>query len=240
MRTATGTLIKGVDLETILRNHRHWRSRDINGWETMRANLSDVDLTNVDLRWETLRWLDLRWAKLEGANLLGADLSNADLYGANLVNANLSHANLRDANLYGADLRGADLCGVKLSGANLREAALSGAVNVPYIPMVCPEEGKFIGWKKVRDKIIKLEIPSNAKRSSATSRKCRCEFAKVLYIFELDGKPSNITKITNYQYEECVYEIGKYVYPDCFNEDRWIECSHGIHFFMQRQEAINY
>jgi hypothetical protein len=29
-------------------------------------------------------------------------------------------------------------------------------------------------------------------------------------------------------------------YPDSFDDTRWEECSHGIHCFLTREEAINY
>lgn len=32
----------------------------------------------------------------------------------------------------------------------------------------------------------------------------------------------------------------KLVFPDSFDENRWKECSHGIHFFIDKDEAINY
>ena len=138
-----------------------------------------------------------------------------------------------------ADLRGADL-----SYANLRGANLSCAKNVPYIPMVCPEEGKFIGWKKAevegKNVIVKLEIPASAKRSSATSRKCRCDKAKVLEIYNLDGTVAKERKCYSNYNNDFIYEVGKTVKVDDFNEDRWNECSQGIHFFINRQEAINY
>lgn len=34
-------------------------------------------------------------------------------------------------------------------------------------------------------------------------------------------------------------EIKSYL-TDSFDEDRWNECSHGIHFFINKQEAIDY
>lgn len=40
--------------------------------------------------------------------------------------------------------------------------------------------------------------------------------------------------------KEVTYEVGKTVKVDDFDEDRWSECSRGIHFFMNRQEAIDY
>ena len=39
---------------------------------------------------------------------------------------------------------------------------------------------------------------------------------------------------------ELLYKVGKTVYPDGFDEDRWNECSNGIHFFMTRREAELY
>ena len=177
-----------------------------------------------------MRGADLRGADLRGANLRGADLRGADLRGANLRDADLRDANLRGANLRGANLR----------GANLRDANLRGAKNVPYIPMICPEEGEFIGYKKASGKIIKLCIPEDAKRSSATTRKCRCNKALVLAIYELDGSISKVTEVASSRDSNFIYRINKEVVVDDFNEDRWNECSTGIHFFMQRREAVEY
>jgi hypothetical protein len=37
-----------------------------------------------------------------------------------------------------------------------------------------------------------------------------------------------------------IYQVGATVYPDSWDEDRWNECSHGIHFFITRKEAEEY
>ena len=151
--------------------------------------------------------------------MYGADLRSADLYGADL----------RSANLYGADLRSADLY-----GANLRSANLS------YVPINCPSDGAFVGWKKVQDKLIKLLIPEDAKRCSATTYKCRCDKAQVLAITSLDEKVSS-DSVVNVAYTPNIeYKVGEMVYPDKFDDDRWNECSNGIHFFINKQDAINY
>ena len=178
-------------------------------------------------------------ADLYGANLCRADLCGADLYGADLRGANLRGANLRGADLRGADLRGADLYGANLYGANLYGANLYGAKDVNY-PIACPEKGSFVGFKKVGKYIVELEIPAKAKRCSATSRKCRCEYAKVKSITNLDGSKSGLKEIVNTKYASCTYKVGQIVKPDSFDEDRWNECSHGIHFFITRQEAVDY
>ena len=139
-----------------------------------------------------------------------------------------------------ADLSNADLSDANLSNANLRFADLSDARNVPYISMVCPEEDEFIGWKKAQSHIIKLLIPSDAKRSSATSRKCRCNKAKVLAIYTLDGKETGLTEIHSDYDKNFIYKVGETVEVTDFDENRWKECTTGIHFFINRQEDINY
>ena len=153
-------------------------------------------------------------------------------------------ANLRGADLRGAYLHRVNLYGANLRGANLCDADLSGAKNVPYIPMVCPEEGDFIGWKKAegnKDKVIvKLRIPSDAKRSSATTRQCRCSKAEVIAIYNLDGTEEGETTCHSDYDNSFIYEVGKTVEVTDFSEDRWNECAKGIHFFINRQEAINY
>lgn len=131
---------------------------------------------------------------------------------------------LRYANLRGADLRGADLHGAK---------------NIPFIPIACPSDGSFIGWKKIKGCLVKLLIPEDAKRSSATTNKCRCDKAKVLEIIDLTTN-EHLDDIINEEYAKCVCRVGEMVYPDKFDQERWKECSHGIHFFINKQEAVGY
>ena len=209
----------------------------INGYEIKPG----ADLRGADLRWTNLRWTNLSGADLRGANLSGADLRGANLLGASLIGAsligaNLSGADLSGANLRGADLRWADLRGAYLSGANLSEADLSGAKNVPSIPWtIVPSEGDIIVYKKLSEGICTLLIPKEAKRLNATGRKCRAEFARVLNL------PEGVT-IGHSMYDDTfVYEVGQTVAPkEPFCEDRWDECSSGIHFFITREEAENY
>ena len=125
-----------------------------------------------------------------------------------------------------------------LSGADLRSAEYNETT--AFFALVCPEEGDFIAWKKVGEVIIKLRIPAEAKRSSATSRKCRCEYAEVLELQSLDGIPYNGDKVVGNNYVETIYKVGEIVRPDSWDEDRWNECSHGIHFFITRDEAVRY
>ena len=149
-------------------------------------------------------------------------------------------ANLRGANLRGADLRDADLRGADLRGADLYEANLRGAENVPFIPYSCPDFGMFIGYKKASGYIVELEIPEDAKRLSATTKKCRCNKAKVLRILNTDRTIADITKVKSSYDSKFIYKGGEVVSVDNFDEDRWNECSTGIHFFINFQEAVSY
>ena len=154
--------------------------------------------------------------------------------------ANLEDADLRGANLEDADLRGADLEDADLRGANLEDANLRGAKNIPFIPYACPDSGSFIAYKKAGNYIVKLEILSDARRCSATGRKCRCDKAKVLEIQNLDSTLADIDKVASNYDKNFIYKTGEIVTEPNFCEDRWNECSDGIHFFINRQEAVNY
>jgi len=177
---------------------------------------------------------DLRGADLRGADLSGADLSRADLRGADLRGADLSGADLSRADLYGVNLREANLCGAKIEKATL-----------PAF-IICPEEGRFIGWKKARCSthgyaVLKLRIEENSKRiCSLIGRKCRASRVTVVDAFTVDGKPVDPGLVfTSDKDPSFTYQVGKTVFVEA-NEDIRVECSHGIHFFMTRKEAVEY
>ena len=204
-----------------------------------------------------LRGANLRGAVLYGANLYGANLREADLREADLYGADLREANLREADLYGADLRGANLRGAVLYGANLREADLRGAdlygANLREANlygadlreaigtyMACPTDGSFIGWKKASEYIVKLQIPEDARRSSAGGEKCRCDKAYVVEIQNADGTKADIETIHSNHDANFVYTVGATVEVSDFDGDRWNECAPGIHFFIDRRAAVEY
>ena len=223
--------ISSNDLKKILRKHILWLRGDPDG---ERADLSEANLYGANLR-----GADLSEADLYKANLSRANLSRANLSRANLSRANLSRANLREVYLGEANLRGADLYGANLRGANLRGADLGGA-KLDW-PLACQEKGSFIGYKKCRNNlIVELEIPEDAYRCSATSKKCRCSKAKVLYITNLDGSESTSNVAVSKYDSSFVYRIGETVEVTDFDQNRWNECSTGIHFFMNREDAVKY
>jgi uncharacterized protein YjbI with pentapeptide repeats len=211
---------------------------NLSGANLSRANLSRANLYGANLSGADLSGADLSRANLYGANLSRANLSRANLYGANLYGADLSGADLSRANLYGADLSRADLSRANLYGADLSRAGLygadlSGAANAALAiarTRILPE-GDLIGWKKCKNNIVvKLRIPSEARRSHAFGRKCRAEYADVIEVF---GGEKGISLHDG----KTEYLAGQRVKPDAFDDNWQDECSGGIHFYITKEEA---
>ena len=217
-------------LKDILTKHRAWVNDENGG---VRADLKRAVLSNADLRGADLSDADLRRAVLSDADLRRAKLSRADLSDADLSDADLRGADLSDADLSDADLRRA-----KLSDADLKNVRLNAASAGFFL--ACPEVGSFTAFKKASNYIVVLEIPADARRSSATTLKCRCDKAKVLRIEKLDGSISDLKSVFSSYDNNFIYTVGETVCVDDFDTDRWNECSRGIHFFLSRELAVQY
>lgn len=184
----------------------------------------------------------------------GIDFENANFRYANLENSkfensNLAYADFKSANLSGMEVRNIDMTGADFCGANVYSAVFEGTIlkdvlsdsKTKWFSLRCPKEGAFIGWKCCSElRVVQLLIPKDAKRVSATRESCRTDKAKVLSIKSIDE-----TKIYDWAQStvdpDFFYERGKWAYPaNGFEEDRWKDSSRGIHFFMNRDEAIEY
>jgi hypothetical protein len=119
-------------------------------------------------------------------------------------------------------------------GADLSRANLSGVKNLPPLAVaqtLIVGDGDLVGWKKCRGGVVvKLLIPAAAKRSNATGRKCRAEYAHVLAV---EGASVGLSLYDG----STVYAVGETVRPNGWCLDRWRECAHGIHFYLTREEA---
>ena len=216
--------------------------------DALRTSSEEFDLSGASLRDADLIGADLRGADLRGADLMDASLRDASLRGADLRGADFRGADLSGADLRGADLIGADLSGADLRGANFRGADLGGcrfeniyvSTTTAFLFPQCPSEGSFVAWKKAEGMIVKLLVTEDAKRSSATTLKCRCSKAKVLAIENIDGSESELKEVVSSFDENFVYRVGETVEVDDFDDDRWNECSTGIHFFIAREMAVKY
>jgi len=147
-----------------------------------------------------------------------------------------------------------DFTGCDLYGSNLHDNTDDACTfhNCAGVALVPPEEGAYIGFKKAYvdvtpgkpysgsfSVIVKLQILASSKRTSATERKCRASKAKVLSITSMDGK-------TKYKEAHAgrdvkfVYQTGKIVEVKNFDDNRWNQCTSGIHHFITRREAVEY
>ena len=213
----------------------------------------EKDFTNLILENMDLENFNLSDMDFSHSNFINANLSNVNFYSSQLVNVllddcNLQNANLKNANLDRASLRRANLTYADIRGAKLYAAVLENSIldNIIFddktenFRIHCPEKGAFIAYKKgLNNLIVKLLIPSDAKRVSSTMNCCRCDKAKVLEIKNFEG-----TKFFDEAWstvaEGFCYKLGEWVYAENFNEDRWYDSTGGIHFWMTEEEAKAY
>jgi len=100
-----------------------------------------------------------------------------------------------------------------------------------------PVTEEFIGWKKVRGAILKLQILGA--RRGGWGRKCRTNHCLVLESFPVDGE-SQKTTFASMHDPKFTYTVSKQAVSWTYNPDPNVECGAGIHFFCSRAEAENY
>lgn len=213
-----------------------------------KKDFSYYTFENMDLSKIKLNDYDFSHATFNNIDFSAADLSNNNFFHCRFKNVSLKRANLSQCNLQECDFIGNDLSNCNISGSNLyfsilEQANLEGVIydeKTEFFKLRCPEKKAFIGYKKCVDyRIVKLLIPSEAKRTSATNEACRCSKAKVLSI-------TNIADTKTYKEAQAladgnfIYRVGEWVSVDDFDEYRWHDGSRGIHVYLNRDEAINY
>lgn len=211
------------ELNNLIRAYEQWLD---NGEIGKRPVFSNLDLSNL-----SFRRADLYKALFENSNLRGCNFRRANLERVSFRNANLENASLKEANLFQANLNGAILDRIKVNE------------QTKFFHPICPDEGSIIGYKKVsvNDRmwaIAKLLIPTDAKRNSATTYRCRASKAVILEIEREDGRL--LDKAYSNRNNEFVYKVNQTVSVDDFDENRWHEASTGIHFFLSKEIAKLY
>lgn len=196
---------------------------------------------------------------------IGCNFKNSNLSGAHFIACRFfgckfdGRTRIDKTNFSRVYFDSTDLRSLDFRYANIDRFTVSDTCEMNYnqLPLSCPAEGSFIAYKKVRNAnlnlnarrtiynqhsyIAVLEIPADAKRSSAGNSKCRADKAKVIRFETLDGQVVN----TNIKCCSCFnksfyYEQGKTVVAKNFDENRYNECAPGIHFFVSRVDAVNY
>lgn len=213
---------------------------------------------------------DLREVKFKNMNLQGWDLSNLDLYKASFENCRLNGAVMNNCRadhiaFYDCDIRNLkltnsmsravsfrynDMEGIDISGSDIYASVLEDAHNqdkviyddrTRWYKMSCPEEGAFIAWKCCTDlRVVQMLVPADAKRCMAAMETGRASKVKVLTIKSID-ETEEFDWAQSTVDPDFYYERGQWLEPaNGFQEDRWKDSSPGIHFFLDRQQCVDY
>lgn len=247
---------------------------DLNGLLLVNADLTDVDMSNLSICDAVFINCNLSYTKWEHADILNTVFTNCKFTDTNFLAASIRESSFINCNFLNTEFTKCEFYELVFVGCDnnyskFRDCQGFDSITFDdmfvdifghtvdtdsYYPVRCPSDGAFIGWKRVKysqgygkDRkyaLIKLEIPEDAKRISASSlfdRRCRCSKAKVLEIHDVDTNES-LNAVVNYNNEarKLRYTVGETVYPDSFNDNRWDACSHGIHFFINKQDALEY
>lgn len=173
----------------------------------------------------------IEYCKLAYSQFIGGSLG-----GTSFMLSNVERAMFDNINAYGVTFDNCDIDRCKVVESNIT------------LPQMIPSNGSFIAWKKAlcgregesrSAVIIKLRIPEDAKRC-CVSHKCRASKVEVLGFETLDGqKLSDDSYVHSWYDDDFMYTVG-IVEPLRFDDDLTAQCSDGIHFFLNRDDAVAY
>ncbi|MFQ9545355.1 MAG: DUF5758 domain-containing protein [Clostridium sp.] len=234
---------------------------DLSSLNIKNRNLKRARFYNCNMNGMRISYCDMSYAGFYSSNMKRIFFENCNFFNETFYENNLREACFLRCRLINIELRSSNFSRAKIKDCELKNIATDSGTS--FYSLQCPEEGAFIGFKKAvvfvsdvisenyivtnmnvwtpQPVIVKLQITEDSLRSSATSRKCRCSKAKVLSISYLDGTECPEGTIAYSQYDsDFIYKIGDILEIKNFDENRWEECSTGIHFFITREEAVNY
>lgn len=216
-----------------------------------KLNMKHCIIKGLDLSGRDMTGLDLSRSTFENCDLRGTDFSGSKLDNVAFYDNKLTGMKLRGCLARGCSFRFQDMTDIDLRGANIYSSVLEDAINqdkvitddeTKWYKMRCPEEGEaFIAWKCCTDlRVVMMLVPRDAKRCMATMETGRVSKVKVLKITSID-ETENYTWAQSTVDPDFYYEVGKWIEPaNGFQEDRWKDSSPGIHFFLDRQQCVDY
>lgn len=207
------------------------------------ATIADVHFVECDCKAAELMCSSISYTEIKDCIFTAASFKLARISYTRIKNTNFDYAFFKAAEfqcgyMVDCDLNESDIAHTYFHGLSVKDAK-----NIPHVGMKCPSHGSFIAWKACKHRrknvIVKLLIPEDAKRISFTSLKCRADKAVVLEIQDADGNKLDFKTARSLMDPSFVYTVGGTVYPEHpLNEDRFEECSSGIHFFVDRDIAV--
>ena len=119
-----------------------------------------------------------------------------------------------------------------------RPAGSQKYTNAPCVPRTRRiyrlEERERRGWHASDHQI---ENSGGCPANLCNRSKCRCDKALVLGIETEEGEVEEARSIYDASF---VYRTGEMVSVPNFDQNRWNECAPGIHFYINRQEAVEH
>ena len=219
---------------------KHYEEINAKGYRQLFDKIRKIDKpTQFNLYEKRLTWVDFSSLKLINCFFYKCIFNGCYFMNTHFLKGNVfENCVFADTVFHDCNMEGFYL--YKCSGFNF-----GNCVNMPplleaRLSLFPSERLDMIGWKKGRGlTIIKLLIPADAIVSNAVGRKCRASYAKVLEIKTKEG--ANLESATSTHDYGFIYKVGEIVKPTVtFDENRWNECAPGIHFFLTKQEAIDY
>lgn len=230
--------LKNVQFENCIFKNVHFNECNLRNVRFSRCTHDFVTIIDSDAGHVNFITTDINQCQFGRNNFSMSSWIGCWIGQSSICNCDLQSSNLTNCRLHNIDIGGTNLCGAHLTENQMCNIKATSKTTGYY--MRCPKEGSFIGYKCTLNCIVKLQIPARARRSSATTNKCRCSQAKVLGFYDFEGnKLPEITKASSYYDSAFLYQLGKTV-TSKFDPDRWKECSDGIHFFMSFEEAVDY
>lgn len=188
------------------------------------SNLRNIHLQDTNLNNSKLSYCCFRNSRLNNVNIIKSNLCCCDFRYTQMLEVNLTRSILIDTDFSNSKLEYVKLKHIKISHTTL-------GLNLDY-----PKKGTFIVNKNVSNYLIKLQIPANAKKSSAITFKCKYNKARVLEIINLITERT----VRSIKHEFINYEVGKMIYVDNFYNYNWYKPSLNINFFINQMDAIIY
>lgn len=181
-----------------------------------------------------------------GSDLSYQNLIKVEFKDLDLRNINFNYSNLCKCIFINCDLSGSNFKNCNVTGVEFINTKLNNVLYNEWTAGLLPitAEGRIIGYKKAitlqgEEVVIKLEIPEDSFRCNATSRKCRCNKAKVIYIENIEEN-KRFTSAVSSQDKNFIYTVNEMIEVKNYDKNRWNEYCPSIHFFLTKKEAKNY
>lgn len=230
------------------------RDANFSGADLTGANFDDAHLADANFSHANLHHTSFYGSFLASADFSYSTIMLSDFNSTHLNYANFNHSIIKHTNFSGADLTGVDFTKAKGSLLDYRKGKILKESIIGY-KLCISKKHKCINMNYP---IVKLEIPKGAVVFSINGNKCRTNKAKVIDIegfdiiydryypedlvkYLIDKERQNYPRAYNIDSAFYLsYYIGDEININDFDLRYNQECSTGIHFFMTREEAIEY